>query len=358
MLPLVSYEDYEKVYGWPVERFTEVLESLRVQHALPRTVWRRFPLGRNLVFALGEAFALKLVPPFWAHDAAREAEALRAVHGRLSVSTPELIASGRLGGEGSWAYLVTCFVRGRQIGWAFGDLTEAERVTLARQQGALVAEVRALSLSEAEQNHLAFSWSRLLAEQRAGLTQELTVKGMPEVLVKTAGAYVDAAGDLATGTARLPHPVFLHGDLSCANLVLDPGSPKIVGLLDFSDASFGPADHEFISPVMHQFLGEARVLYAFWEGAEVERGNDQLEHRAMARSLLYYADTVGRYLERLLNRGCGRAPLHLEPTLRLATSAAETGTNESAVTLAGVTRQRMADRRGRGQPKAFIARAG
>lgn len=170
---------------------------------------------------------------------------------------------------------------------------------MARQQGALTAEVRALNLSKEEQTHLAFSWSRLLAEQRAGLAQELTAKGTPEVLVKTAGAYVDAAGDLAAGTAGLPHPVFLHGDLSCVNLVLDPGSPKIVGLLDFSDASFGPADHEFISPVTHQFRGEAHVLYAFWEGAEVERGNDQLEHRAMARSLLYYADTVGRYLERL-----------------------------------------------------------
>lgn len=299
MLLPVSYEDYEKVYGWPVERFSELLESLRVQHELPRTVWRRFPLGRNLVFALGEAFALKLVPPFWAHDAAREAEALRAVHGRLSVSTPELIASESLGGEGSWAYLVTRFVRGRQIGWAFGDLSEAQRVTLARQQGALAAELRLLSLSEEVQTRLAFDWSKLLAEQRASLVQELTAKGTPEVLVKTAGAYVDAAGNLAAGTPGLPHPVFLHGDLSCVNLVLDPGSLKVVGLLDFSDTSFGPADHEFISPVMHQFRGEERVLHAFWEGAEMERRNDQLEHRAMARSLLYYADTVGQYLERL-----------------------------------------------------------
>lgn len=299
MLPPVSYEDYGKVYGWPVERFSEVLESLRVRHVLPRAVWRRFSLGRNLVFALGEAFALKLVPPFWAHDAAREAEALRAVHGRLSVFTPELVASGRLGGEGGWAYLVTHFVRGRQIGWAFGDLSEAERVTLARQQGALATEVRALSLSKEARSHLAFDWSRLLAEQRAGLVQELTAKGAPKGLAETAEAYVDAAGDLSEGVPASPYPVLLHGDLSCVNLVLDQGGPKVVGLLDFSDAALGPADHEFISPVMHQFRGEERVLHAFWEGAEVERGSDQLEHRAMARSLLSYADTVGRYLERL-----------------------------------------------------------
>jgi hypothetical protein len=74
---------------------------------------------------------------------------------------------------------------------------------------------------------------------------------------------------------------------------------KVVGLLDFSDAALGPAGHEFISPVMHQFRGDLHVLQAFWEGAEVKVDNGELEHRAMARALLYYADTVGRYLERL-----------------------------------------------------------
>lgn len=78
MLPLAPYEAYGKVYSWPLERFVEVL-SVRAQRALPRASWRRFPLGCNFVFALGEAFVLKLVPPFWAHDAAREMAALRAV---------------------------------------------------------------------------------------------------------------------------------------------------------------------------------------------------------------------------------------------------------------------------------------
>jgi hygromycin-B 7''-O-kinase len=199
VLPFVSYKEYEKVYSWPIERFAEVLEHVCARHTLPRSVWRRFPLGRNLVFALGEAFTLKLVPPFWAHDAAREAAALGIVHGRLSVDTPKLIASGNLNDEGGWAYLVTHFMRGRQIGWAFGDLSETERVTLARQQGALSAELRALSLSKKEQTHLAFDWSTLLAEQRAGLIRELTAKGIPKTLVETAKAYVDEAGDLAAG---------------------------------------------------------------------------------------------------------------------------------------------------------------
>src|SRR5262245_38608790 len=90
------------IYGQPPARWQPALEIIRERHGLPGGAWERFSLGRNIVFARGPV-VVKLSPPFWTHEIPREADALRTIHGRLPVATPELIATGELGG---WRYLV------------------------------------------------------------------------------------------------------------------------------------------------------------------------------------------------------------------------------------------------------------
>lgn len=81
--------------------------------------------------------------------------------------TPEVVGVGSL--EDGWAYLVTRFLPGRRIGWAFQDLPEDARVALARRQGELAAELRSLGVPLERRAQLTCDWRALLREQRVKL---------------------------------------------------------------------------------------------------------------------------------------------------------------------------------------------
>ena len=53
-----------------------------------------FTEGTNLVAALGSRYVLKIFPPMLRHQFVAERASLRQLHGRLSVSTPELVVEG------------------------------------------------------------------------------------------------------------------------------------------------------------------------------------------------------------------------------------------------------------------------
>jgi aminoglycoside phosphotransferase (APT) family kinase protein len=106
---------------------------------------------------------------------------------------------------------------------------------------------------------------------------------------------VEGAGDLSTGN------VMLQGDLSSINLLRSAGGET--ALVDWNDASVGPADHEFISPFMHQFHGTATDLAAFWSGYGSLDDPETTRHRIMARSIVKYATLMPTYLAELDRSG-------------------------------------------------------
>src|SRR5512141_3015095 len=93
---------WDEVYAQPLPHWQPALDVIRARHRLSGDAWVRFSLGRNIVFAFGRT-VVKLSPPFWVDEIPREMDALRFVHGRSPVATPEPIASGHLSG---WRYLV------------------------------------------------------------------------------------------------------------------------------------------------------------------------------------------------------------------------------------------------------------
>ena len=62
-----------------------------------------FAEGSNLVAALGSQYVLKIFPPMLRHQLVAERASLRQLHGRLSVTTPEIVVEGERDG---WPYLV------------------------------------------------------------------------------------------------------------------------------------------------------------------------------------------------------------------------------------------------------------
>lgn len=297
LLPPLADADrfFADVHGLPLERWRGALTVLAQRHGLPDGSWERAALGRNVVF-LNPTTVVKLGPPCWPGDVAREADALQAVAGRLPVRTPEVLALGALDG---WEYLITARCPGHNLYELWRDLDPSVRTELARQHGALMATIHELPV-ETLPGSLAFDWARMLAEQRADLEPALTRSGPSAELVAQAADYVAEAAVLRP---LVETPALVHGDLSHLNFLVEQraGRWAITSLLDWGDVKLGPWTHELISPGVHMYLGDHEALRAWYAGygriaPSTAAGVAQV---ATARAMLYYADEFGAILQRL-----------------------------------------------------------
>lgn len=281
----LTYGAFLTLHAQPLAPWRAALEEVRERHGLPEGDFTRFRLGKNAVFAVGDA-VVKLVPPFWAGDARREGAALRAVRGQLPLPTPDLLAGGTLG---KWAYLVTRRLPGRPLREVWGELAESEQVRLAGQQAELLRAVQALPLPA----DLHFDWPGLLLRQGLELPRELRA---PPALARSAEAFLLDVVWNGPGFAHAP--VLLHGDLNFLNLLCgeQAGHVTLTGLIDWSDARSGPPAHDLISPAVNQFRRwpAARRAWAATLNLTPDEGRE-----ATARALLYYPDEWDGILEDL-----------------------------------------------------------
>jgi len=79
---------------------------------------------------------------------------------------------------------------------------------------------------------------RDVAERGANLADELREAGMGAEQAGLLTAAADRAGRWWSGTGGLPGQV-IHGDLTPANFLADPGTGEVIGLLDFELAGAG-----------------------------------------------------------------------------------------------------------------------
>lgn len=257
--------------------------------------------GSNLVAALGDGDGdedgngnvLKLFPPFLRFQWEAERRALALVHGRVGVATPALRYAGEQDG---WTYLIMSRLAGASLDDVWPALAEAERCDLLAQIGALIAEVQRVppgSLVELEP-----SWAERLRGQRAGCVARHRERGLPAALVADLDAFLDrTAGALPAGAP----PVLLTGEYTPENLLVardpgarDPGARdhgrwRIIGLIDFGDATTGPAEYDLLGPGTFLAAGDPRRLRALLAGRGYahEDLTPRLRERLMALLLLH-----------------------------------------------------------------------
>jgi len=297
-------EYWRALHARPLEDWLPALHRIREQHALPPGGWSRFRLGKNVVFGSPQ-LVLKLAPPFWAGDLRAEAETLRFVYGRLPLATPAVVAQGTLG---AWGYLLQERLPGEPLRFHWPELNGDERAALAYRQGEIMAALHALPI-EAAPPGLAFPWAEMLFEQRADCRRGLHASGVPPELLRDLDAYLESVWPQLIGNTEgptalpgRPGRVLLHGDLDAINLLVvrQGGTLCFSGLVDWGDAKLGPSMHELISPGVHTMIGDRPALGAWYRGygLPLERAAS-IERDVMARSMLYYADELNRYLERV-----------------------------------------------------------
>ncbi len=268
-----------------------VLSALRDRMDLPPGPWRRLPTGKNVVIELGDESILKLVPPYWAEDARREAAALELVPSSGPMPTPGLLA---LDMQDGWTVLLMNRLPGTILSQLWPSLTSAKRGELAKQLGAGASWLHHLEVPL--HSPLAYDWAGHIASEFEAAPQQLAEHGAPAELQDSWLSFLHSVGPLPSPGSP---SVLLHGDLSVANVLVreEAGRLQITGLLDLGDASLGEFTHDWLSPGIHNFGGDPAVVQAFCDGygLPAPQRTPALRAHLLVRSLLYYG---WRYLQR------------------------------------------------------------
>jgi hygromycin-B 7''-O-kinase len=312
--PIDSALYWRDIYKQPLPFWQPALAAIATSHDLPSEPWTRAALGRNIVFS-NSTTVVKLGPPCWPGEMAREVAALRFVAGRLPVATPTLVASGTLDG---WDYLVQEKLPGINLWQLWTELDSSARARLAYRHGQLMAAIHALPLSGVPVA-LQFDWNAMLAEQRAACADEMRRAGVEAALVQQIEPYLVAA----PWSLDEDRPVLLHGDLTHLNFLVSEldGGWAITGLIDWGDVKIGPRAHEFISPGVHMYKGERAALTQWYQGygwSAAESATDY-QHVIMARAMLYYAEDFLKLIQTVQGAAsCGDWPALAEAFWHLA----------------------------------------
>lgn len=227
------------------EQLGETAEGA-VQQALEGTV---------LVALVGHERVLKLYPPFLRDHFEFERAMLELLHGRLSLPTPRLLASGEREG---WPWLAMTRLVGDPLTATWPTMSEDERCRLLQALGALAAEVHALPVGRLAT--LAPDWETFIAQQRSRCVQRQQRTGLPEHLLAQVPAFI--AGDVPLGP-----PVPLTGEYTPMNLFSQGG--RLAAMYDFGDGLVGPREYDWGGPLCFLAAGHPQRVAAFFAGYRV-----------------------------------------------------------------------------------------
>lgn len=239
---------HDDVAQWP-----DAVASIAAEHG--SAIAEPLTDGTVLVARLSGGRILKLFPPFLADHHAFERAMLGALHGRLAVPTPRLLAEGERDG---WPYLLMSELHGTLLADGWPALAEAERLALLRSIGALATAVHALPVGPIAA--LAPRWSDFIATQRERCIARQRRTGLPQHLLAQLPDFV--AGELPSGDA-----VLLTGEYTPWNLMLD--GPRLAAMFDFGDGLVGPRAYDWLGPLCFLAAGDGERCAALLDGCGV-----------------------------------------------------------------------------------------
>lgn len=223
--------------------------------------WQPAGEGTVLVALLGNAQVLKLYPPFLRDHWAFEHGLMPRLHGRLSLPTPRLLASGE---EQGWPWTRMSLLPGRLLEEVWAGYDEDLRERLLRRIGQLMREVHALPVGE--QAQLALPWPEFLAARRAGVLARQQRTGLPAHCLAELPAYLD--GPIPEGS-----DVLLTGEYAPMNLLVDDAG-QLCGMFDFGDGLVGPAAYDWLGPLTFLGAGRPARVRALFEGLGLRTAPD------------------------------------------------------------------------------------
>jgi hygromycin-B 7''-O-kinase len=242
--------------------------------------------GETIVWSAGER-VIKLTIPACRYQIDAEVACLAAVHGKLSVTTPEVLAQGDIS---DWPYVVLTKIPGTALEHVWPKLGHEKRRRLARKLGAFARSLHALPVTG-----FPTGWPEFWADLTRNVGARHATRGGPPELLARVDEYLAHVGEL--GAAKL---VPLHTELTDQHLYVEErqGELELVGLLDFADARVGAPHYEFAALVEFVFRGERGLLREFLlaYGIGAERLTSEFSRVLLAWSLCHRFAHLGRML--------------------------------------------------------------
>ena len=184
-----------------------------------------------------------------------------------SIPAPALLAHGRLfeaTADWPWPYLVFEYVPAPSFGEVYGQVSQAERLALARHLGHLTSRLHRLPLGSAPAFQPSWdAYSSLLREQRARCRASHEEWGaLPRRLIEQLDAFLRPPDDLAD---RAGPALFIHADITRDHVLgrLEDGHWTTCALIDYGDAMVGDLYYELVALHLDLFACDKRLLRAY-----------------------------------------------------------------------------------------------
>ncbi|MFC8226039.1 aminoglycoside phosphotransferase family protein [Streptomyces sp. NPDC057287] len=288
------------------EQWDEVVpddEALRpgVEHLCARLGFAdvravRYPDGSEPVYALGDRHVLKLFPRLWVQDALTEVRVLEYLQGRLPIPVPELLESGEC--ENGWRYVLMSQLPGEGLAKAWPRLPEADRDRIVTEVGEALSVLHSLDPAPLTDVLGPEDWGAALAGRRARAVERQRERGLPAEWLEQIPGFLDSV----TLTTDRPRSL-LHTEVMRQHLIVDPGSRRLTGLIDFEPAMIGDRAYDFVGIGLYVSCGDPRLL-----GRIMKAYGQEFDPRELlAHTLLHVYSNLPRYLRDL--------PEPPEPTL-------------------------------------------
>ena len=271
--------------------------ALCSQHRLDAQPVRRYGSGSVPVYAIGDSHVLKLFPPPESVHAAVEARTLAAVHGALSMPTPQLVAADTLDG---WHWVLMSQLQGETLVGAWPTLSERERDAVAEQLGTSLASLHAIDSRAL--GDFTPQWQQFLPAQRASAVECQRARRLDPYWRERISDFLDRWMPSAD-----PRRSLLHTEVMREHLLVSGvrGTRRLSGLFDFEPAMLGAPEYEFASVGLFVACGDARtlrhILLAY--GYRADQLDGAMQCRLMAYAMLHRYSNLRWYLERLPAQG-------------------------------------------------------
>ena len=279
LLPsLSSLADYRRVHTDDAI-WLPTVTAICSLHNIEANDLERKAAGTHVVFRAGSR-VVKLYAPFWLEDFTAERAALQFLRG---LPTPELVALGEIEG---WPYLVMTLVPGAPAEEIWSDLTDPQRIDIARQLGELMKRLhRQGGVAE-----LGTDWDAFI-EERITRAEDFHAAGEP---------WRNWIHERLTGFHEPPFsPVLLHADITADHVLLSRTARgwRITGLIDFGDAMMGHPFYEFIAPLAFYCFGDPSASRALLDGYALDL-TPEITDRLTTYCLLHKYGRIGVFLAR------------------------------------------------------------
>jgi hygromycin-B 7''-O-kinase len=259
------------------------MHAICQRHGLPAGALARLSEGTNVVFAAGTQYIIKLYPPHWRRLCAVERLVAEHLHGKLSVTTPEIVEAGELEG---WPYLVMQRLSGRYLAEVWDHLPLAAQQQLVTDLGALVAQLHALPTDGLDA--LDADWPALVDDRIRGCVARHREQGMPEAWLEQLPAYLAHAQPLYPPAFA---PSIVSGDIHQGHLLVEDaqGHWRLAGLFDFDDARIGFAEYDLAATGLFLMYNRPHLLRAFLQAYGYRDADltEALSQRLLAYTLLH-----------------------------------------------------------------------